>query len=45
MNGAIPPEATEDRIAGSIRMKKWRRGTSENKRRMEGEWVMVVDAQ
>lgn len=36
MNGAIPPEAREEKIAGSKRMKKCRRGTRENKRRMEG---------
>ena len=36
MNGAIPPEAMEDKIAGTIRVKKLRRGTRENKRRREG---------
>ena len=36
MKGAIPPEAMEDKIAGRTRIKKWRRGTRENKRRIEG---------
>jgi hypothetical protein len=36
MKGAIPPEAKEDRIAGRTRTKKWRRGTRENKSRIEG---------
>jgi hypothetical protein len=36
MKGAIPPEAMEDKMAGSTRMKKWRRGTRENNKRMEG---------
>ena len=42
MKGAIPPEAMEDKMAGMRRMKKWRRGTRENKRRMEGVSGLVA---
>jgi hypothetical protein len=36
IKGAIPPEAMEVKIAGSTKVKKWRRGIRENNRRIEG---------